>query len=145
LWPIATLAGVGAFIDFLIGCVGAGRVRDFLETWWIKFDDVRWNNFGQKEAIFAIELIDRWCGRRLWSWRRLVFVLVFFAIAIPLGDWIALCQSDFEAPFVFHPIDYPLILFSALSLGASVSLTRLIAGIGAHLRVSCHGLGYPRL
>jgi hypothetical protein len=133
LWPIATFAGVGAFIDFLIGRGGADRVRDFLETWWIKFDDVRWNNFGQKEAMFAIDLIDRWCGRQLWSWRRWIFVLIFFVISIPLGHLIALFQSDFHAPFMFLPIDYPLVLFSALSLGASVSLTRLIAVMVARL------------
>jgi hypothetical protein len=64
LLTIAVFSVFGGFIDFLIGRVGPERAKGFLETWWIKFDDVRCNNFGRKEALFAVNLLDRWFGRR---------------------------------------------------------------------------------
>jgi hypothetical protein len=63
LATIAACGGVGAFIDFYIGKRGQQRVRDWLETWWIRLSYVRWGNFGRQEALFAMQ-VD---GSALWS------------------------------------------------------------------------------
>jgi len=58
LWPIILVGGFGAFIDFLIGKAGQVKAKDFLLKWWVRFDDVRWRNFGREEGIFAGHLIE---------------------------------------------------------------------------------------
>jgi hypothetical protein len=70
LWPIVAFGGMGAFIDFLIGKTGQEKAKNWLLTWWVRFDDVRWSNFGRVEALFACRVIDKWFGRRAWSFRR---------------------------------------------------------------------------
>jgi hypothetical protein len=129
LWPIACLTGLGAIIDFLLGRAGQQRARSWLETWWIRFDDVRLNNFGQKEALYAIEMIDRWCGRRFLSLRRLKAVITFYALAISIS-YILICiiKRNFES---FTPDIFRLVqsLLSAIGLGMSISFTRYIASI----------------
>jgi hypothetical protein len=64
LWPIGLLTFLGACVDFLIGRAGQQSVKDFLETWWIKFDDVHWRNFGRKEAYLAVAAMDVLFGAR---------------------------------------------------------------------------------
>jgi hypothetical protein len=107
LWPIGFFLVIGGSIDFLIGHPGQQRARGFLETWWIKFDDVRWNNFGQKEALFAANLIDRWCGKRFFSLRRWVSIYAFFSISIIFGHVLAILQS---AKGVMLPFILPIML-----------------------------------
>jgi hypothetical protein len=70
LWPIIIAGGLGKVIDFLIGKAGQEKASYFLLKWWDRFDDVRWNNFGREEGLFAGQLIEKICGRRLWSLRR---------------------------------------------------------------------------
>lgn len=77
LWILATFSGLGAAVDFLIGPNKRTKVRDFMETWWIKFDDVDWKDLGQREVEFAVSIIDRWCGRSLFTLRRFLFVTIF--------------------------------------------------------------------
>jgi hypothetical protein len=81
LWPIIAIGGLGAFIDFYIGKAGQKRVTDWLETWWLRLSDVRWGNFGREEALFAVQVIDRLFGKRLFSIRRLVVVLLTSLVA----------------------------------------------------------------
>jgi hypothetical protein len=57
LWPIVLIDGLGAFVDFLIGKTGQQKAKDFLLEWWVRFDDVRWTNFGREEGLFATEFI----------------------------------------------------------------------------------------
>jgi hypothetical protein len=135
LWPIAYCSAAGGFIDFLIGRVGQKRARGFLETWWIKFDDVRWNNFGRKEALFAVHLLDFWCGRRFFSLRRWVSIYVFFPISIIFGHVVAMFQSTrgFNLPLIITPPAFVTAPLSAIGLAVSLSLTRLIAVIVAGL------------
>ena len=82
LWPIIAVGGLGAFIDFLIGKTGQEKAKDFLLKWWLRFDDVRWNNFGREEGFFAARLMDRWLGRRLFSIRRILsaFIICFLFV-----------------------------------------------------------------
>src|SRR5262245_61329132 len=78
LWPIILVGGFGAFIDFLIGKAGQVKAKDFLLKWWVRFDDVRWRNFGREEGIFAGHLIEKSFGRRIWSRRRIGMAFLTF-------------------------------------------------------------------
>jgi hypothetical protein len=49
LWPVILIGGLGAFIDFLIGKAGQEKAKDFVLRWWVRFDDVRWKNFGREK------------------------------------------------------------------------------------------------
>ena len=51
LWPIVLAGGLGALIDFLIGRTGQEKAKDFLLKWWVRFDDIRWTNFGREEGL----------------------------------------------------------------------------------------------
>ena len=80
---------VGAFIDFYIGKPGQQRVRDRLETWWLRFSYVRWGNFGREEALFAVQVMDRLFGRRLLSVQRIIAVIVitFGSLGVTLASF----------------------------------------------------------
>ena len=51
LWPIA---------DFLNGRKGQDHTKEILAEWWIRFDEFKWNDFGQQEAKFAINILESW-------------------------------------------------------------------------------------
>lgn len=68
------LTAIGGLIDFLMRKNEQKRLREWLIDWWIRFDDVKWSNFGRREAAQAIELIDRTAGARFWSGQRFRFV-----------------------------------------------------------------------
>jgi hypothetical protein len=76
LWTVLStvlvVGGLGAFIDFLIGKAGQAKAKDFLLKWWVRFDDVRWRNFGREEGLFAGRLIEKWFGRGIWSLQRVI-------------------------------------------------------------------------
>jgi hypothetical protein len=80
LWPIVTLGAAGAFIDFLMGRAGQDRARDLLTRWWVRFDDVHWDNFGRKEALFAISILDRLAGKTIIDLRRWIFISIVLII-----------------------------------------------------------------
>ena len=142
LTPIAAFAGLGAFVDFLIGRAGQNQARGFLETWWIRYDDVRWDNFGRKEAIFAIHLNDKWCGRRLFGLRRLVFITLYLVTALTMGWIISISLPRLGIPSGMPPMPWPMTvlqfdvfftLASAIGLATSLSFTRVIAVATARL------------
>lgn len=81
LTTIAACCAVGAFIDFYIGKDGQRRVRDWLETWWLKFSYVRWDTIGCDEARFAINAMGQLFGRRLFSLRRWLVVVIAISVA----------------------------------------------------------------
>jgi hypothetical protein len=78
LWPVVLVGGLGGLIDFLIGQAGQAKAKDFLLKWWVRFDDVRWRNFGREEGLFAGQLLEKWLGRRIWSVRRIMAFAVLF-------------------------------------------------------------------
>jgi hypothetical protein len=82
LWPIVAIGGLGALIDFLIGKAGQEKAKDFLLRWWVRFDDVRWNNFGREEGLFSGQLIEKWFGRRMWTTRRIAIAFSIFVLLI---------------------------------------------------------------
>jgi len=124
----ASASGLGVAIDFAIGKAGEKRARSWLETWWLKIADIRWNNFGRREAEFAVRLMDRWYGSHLLSIRRLVFVLLFITIAISIGHLLAIVH--YATGWFSLAINQSLalyILISAIGLATSLSITRIIA------------------
>jgi hypothetical protein len=128
LWPIMSLGGLGALVDFLLGETGRKRTRSFLETWWIIFSDVHWRNFGQKEALLTVWLIDRYCGR-FFSIRRTIFVLSIFTISVIIG----LVSMLVTSRTFIYPLLYSQLLFGShltigvIGLSCSLSFTRNIA------------------
>jgi hypothetical protein len=80
LATIAACGGAGAFIDFWIGKGGEKRVRDWLETWWLRFSYVNVRNFGREEALFAVTVLNRLFGG-LGSRRRLIATFVTLTVA----------------------------------------------------------------
>jgi hypothetical protein len=77
MFTVVACAGIGAFIDFYIGKSGQRRVKDCLETWWLKFSDVRWGALGREEALFAVQILNLLFGDRLFSARRMIVVSVW--------------------------------------------------------------------
>jgi hypothetical protein len=121
--------GLGAFIDFYIGKAGQRRVRGWLETWWLKFSDVRWGNLRREEALFAVQVMDRLFGSRLFSARRMVVVVA--ATFVFGGLLIALITIDHGASFEWHAFfdtaTLIWLIFILVSFAVSFSLTRFAA------------------
>jgi hypothetical protein len=105
LWPIIVIGGLGAFIDFLIGKTGQERAKDFLFRWWVRFDDVRWRNFGREEALFAGQLIEKWFGRRMYSVRRLIVAFLLLIVFAIVGYSKFLISPDPKDLFCFNCTD----------------------------------------
>lgn len=141
LWPFVAFSGVGAFIDFVLGKSGQERCRSLLETWWIKFEDVRWNNFGRKEAELATRVIDGLAGKRWYSWRRWVFSTTAFSLIIATAlIIIKIAQANVEVnnnfplrEWYLYYLPYLPVLFSFILLIFSISINRKIAAIIARL------------
>ena len=103
LWPVVLVGGFGAFIDFLIGRAGQEKARDWLLEWWVRFDDVRWRNFGREEGLFAGRLIEKLFGKRIWGIRRTISAIESFLlclITIYLSFQIRLKPNDI--PYFFE-------------------------------------------
>jgi hypothetical protein len=130
LTTAAACGGVGGAVDFWIQRRGQQRVRDWLETWWLRLSYVRWGNFGREEALFAVQVMDRLFGRHLFSARRMtVVVAVTFILA---GLLLALIAIDGFALFPWHDSffnssDFTWFVATLFSLTASFSLTRFAA------------------
>jgi len=82
LWPLAALSGVGAFIDFLVGRSGQVKARDWMTTWWVRFNDVSWRNFGKAEAEYTYVLFQRMFGAKILSWRRAISTLTILTVSM---------------------------------------------------------------
>jgi hypothetical protein len=132
LTTIAACGGVGAFIDFYIGRRGQQRVRDWLETWWLKFSDVKWGNLGREEALFAARLIDRLCGSRIFSVRRLIstVILTVSSIVIVVGIFMLNGYSLREMFIISYKNDeVPLLalIMTIFTIPISFSITKIIS------------------
>jgi hypothetical protein len=122
---VVVSGGLGGLIDFLIGKAGREKAKDFLLKWWLRFDDVRWNNFGREEGLFAKHIIERWFGRHLWSYRRLVTGLLLYIIFLLVGYFKTRLHgaggvSCYSCRF---GIVYTLISLIVLLVGYSISVT----------------------
>ena len=114
------------------------RLKARLEDWWLRFTDVRWSNFGRREAELAIEIIDRRAGPRLWSWRRWRFAAyVSIAVAVLTAVWVCLralwsdvdhfdLSQDLKSPMARLALGiFALSIFVAFAI--SLSVTRYVA------------------
>jgi hypothetical protein len=130
LWPVVLVGGLGAFIDFLIGKTGQQKAKDLLLEWWVRFDDVRWKNFGREEGLFAGHLIERWFGRRIWSFSRLKTAFALLSIFLLIGYLNSLISSKsfIVCGLCSDNISFGMneLIVSLLAFSISVSLTKLI-------------------
>jgi hypothetical protein len=138
LWPVVIIGGLGAFIDFLIGKTGQAKAKDFLITWWVRFDDVRWKNFGREEGLFAGRFIEKWFGRRIWSVRRIVATLGLFVLFLLIGWLREIISKTPDIEFLWWGSGRYLLgaeLVSALFIGfcVAMSFTKLLTFGAAYL------------
>jgi hypothetical protein len=64
---------IGILFDLAMWSQEKAALKARLEDWWKQFSDANWRNFSRKEAMIAIEILDRFADQRLWSWRRWFF------------------------------------------------------------------------
>ncbi len=128
-------AGLGGFIDFMLRARDRKRLENWLVEWWIRFDDVKWQNFGQKEAGALLDFLDRQVGRRFFSARRWRFVatvaatlLVFNVLALTLTQlWVYWFSGKVPAAAKVHGF---LFLLAGYWRGEGAPATNLLlAGI----------------
>jgi hypothetical protein len=123
----------------LIGKTGQEKAKDFLLKWWVRFDDVRWKNFGREEGLFSALLIERWFGKRIWGIRRItsaitligIFSLIWYLRMYQTPDfrwWCINCDLLWE----IETLGMDFIVFTA-GFCISVSLTKFISFRMAHL------------
>ena len=128
---LAAWGGAGVFIDFCIGERGQVRVRGWFETWWIKFSYVKWGNLAREEARFAVRLIDRLCGSRIFSFRRFIstFILALFAIVIVALLFMlrGYTLDAFKTNIYEDEVPLFALLVTIFTIPISFSITRIIA------------------
>jgi hypothetical protein len=117
LSTVAACGGVGAFIDFLMSKSDQKRLRDWLETWWLRFSYVDARSFGREEALYALAVIDRVLGRKFLSYRRLLSTTL---IGVAVGIVVVMLAlfsdsqsywSDFGNPFAATVLFRDLVFF----------------------------------
>jgi len=119
--------------------VQQAKLKACLEDWWLRFDDVKWGNFGRKEADAAVALLDRWAGPRLWSWKRWRFSIVTVLLLQALIALIALIAvalgllpslfSDLSVRNLFYLLgmEFLLLPIVVIAFALSWSVTRVVA------------------
>jgi hypothetical protein len=152
---IGGLAAVGGLIDLALYNSEKEKLRARFEDWWVRFTYVKWSNFGRAEAELAIQILDRWSGPRLWSWKRWRFAaLSTLGIYVLVVFWILLRavwnagNLDFQKEWSSLDIQAfclvsSLVAAAIVAFALSLSVTRLIATWAARLcRRDC--VGRPR-
>jgi hypothetical protein len=149
LSAIGGLAAVGGFIDFMISRREQERLRDWMTNWWVRFEDVKWSNFGRKESEQALAMLDRLAGARLWSIKRWKFVgitslglMLLVAIVLVIGLATPFAESPdtpvrsfFDAAnnywqvTDFNIASVLIAVATCMALGLSISMFRLLAWI----------------
>lgn len=131
LTTVAACTGAGAFIDFYIGKDGQKRVKDWLETWWIRLSYIPVRAVGREEALNALRVIDYLFGPKLFSWKRLrsasIFKLISLCISFAIranrdGQGLAASEGGFLGEGVSHLASY---LGAKKIANQSTRLTRL--------------------
>jgi hypothetical protein len=138
-WPFVALSALGAFIDFYIGPEGRKEATARLHRRWQSLDDrISASTFSQLEAGYFVELFDGIFGSRLLNLHRIGLCLfsvgVCFLLLTVLGyiyhsvgfynryvDWTSASQM---LTWAYCALSY---VITALSLGLSLSLTRLVS------------------
>jgi hypothetical protein len=132
LASIAAFGFVGALIDFFLSKSDQRRLKGWLETWWIKLSYVRWGNFGREEALFAVQMMDRGFGRKIYSIRRILSLIVIIVTAIIFRLAPLLVREDSFSRISFeYDFDTILLLITSIIFLISISITRFSAVIVA--------------
>jgi hypothetical protein len=142
IWPtfIIFCTLMGSFIDFLLGRPGRKRVIEFLEDWWVLFEDVTRRNFAKKEAIFFLSIIDRAVGRSAISIRRLsaVMIVLFCFLVYNISSMMMQAPALGAIPKYEHVLvqfphmlipETPVVLISLFGLALSISISRKISNV----------------
>jgi hypothetical protein len=129
---VVACCGIGAFIDFYIGKSGQRRVKDWLETWWLKSSYVRWGALGRDEALFAVLIFHLLLGNRLFSARRMIAVSMALgfgtiAIAYRLGEFYDLYQL-LLSPYVLISFIF-LFILTTLSFSITIFMSAKVAAL----------------
>lgn len=120
---------LGGAIDFVIGPTRQKRLKDRLETWWLRLSYVRWRNLGREEALFAVQVMDRLFGSRLFSPRR---VLVAIMSAFAFGGLIIVLVllssvAEFQWWNFFDAVHFVWLVIILFFFATSFSITRIAA------------------
>lgn len=139
---IGGLAAVGGLIDLALYNSEKEKLQARLDDWWLRFTDVKWSNFGRAEAELAVQILDRWAGPRLWSWKRWRFsAIVTLAVLLLVVAW-NLVRASLNNLGIHLPIerDRAFVVLKLVTVlvafALSLSLTRYIATSVARL---CRG------
>lgn len=126
---VAAWGTIGVFLDFYIGTVNQKRLRDWMETWWLRISLVQWGNLGREEALFAVHIMDRRFDKCFFSVKRLVVVTSsVLGVIIFLNILIMFNQGKlFPWYFVFQPLSLLWFIMIVFGLSASFSITRFVA------------------
>lgn len=132
------LTAIGRLLDLLL-YRDRKRIENWMIAWWVRFEDVRWSNFGREEAEQAIAILDRIAGSRLWTHQRaravlsLSLFLAVLAVVWLAGASLALPPAESRLPLqrpgywhlwpVLH-LALPIMLASMAMLALSISVTR---------------------
>ncbi len=133
---IGGLAAVGGLIDLALYKSEKEKLKALLEDWWLKFTDVKWSNFGRVEADLAIQILDRWAGPRLWSWKRWRFsVVINLGVLALVAAWVVVRGAwhgrendpfrDYTAYIMSSSIAYEVIA-TTVAFALSLSVTRFL-------------------
>jgi len=135
---VGTMGGLtvlGGLIDLAMWKTEKEKLKSWLEDWWLRFMDMKWSNFGRKEAELAVQILDRWAGQDMASPKRWRFALtVVTGVLVLVLAWSGLraLWSPTNFAFTAEPkfIAFAVaVLFGANVVGfvCSLSLTRLVA------------------
>lgn len=155
LQKVGGFAVIGMLIDSLMRRSEKVKLEHMLIVWWFAVDNVKWTNFGQKEAQYAISILDRWAGKELWSWKRWRFASLVTIGAYGFAAFITSLRFVVLAPQIYGVLHqrteagrYPILEFTwsniyihvipeicltILAFAVSLSLTRLIAETATEL------------
>jgi hypothetical protein len=81
LWLVIIIFIIYA-IEFLIGKQGQKVIRNQIEDFWCRLEDVKWVRLGFEEAKSFLSFFDRVFGARLLSWKRLFSCTILCGISI---------------------------------------------------------------
>src|SRR6516165_12725949 len=134
LWPVILIGGLGGLIDFLIGKAGQEKAKYFIIKWWVRFDDVQWNDFGREEGLFAGQLIGRWCGPKTWNLRRFILAIILILLYLSVGylltpSWKLINLKFYDmCHYCDREIYFTILIISIYFLGftMSISFTKFI-------------------
>jgi hypothetical protein len=144
---VAACGGAGYVIDWWIGKAAQQRLKDRLETWWLTLSDVRWSNVGREEALFAVRVMDRLFGDRLFSFKRMIVVI---AAAFVCGGFIIARLTPAELGSLewrtfLHIAYLAWFIIILVTLAASFSITRFGAAAVARLLTKVPSLNLAAL